>query len=40
MRNNAEDANLPQRIDDPGDAALSATAAASPSAAAADGELP
>ncbi len=40
MRDNAEDSNLPQRIDDPGDAAVSASPAASASASASDGKLP
>jgi hypothetical protein len=39
MRDDAEDANLPRRIDGPGDAALPAASAASPTASASDGDL-
>ena len=40
MRNNAQDANLPQRGDDPGNRAVPAASAATPSASTSDRKLP
>jgi hypothetical protein len=40
MRNNAKDANVPRRIDGPGEPAVPAASAASTTASASDGNLP
>jgi hypothetical protein len=40
MRNNAQDADLPRRIDGSGDTALPAASAASSTSSASDGDLP
>lgn len=40
MRNNAQDANLPRRVDNRGDGSLPSATAASATAASATGDLP